>query len=234
MTLALFTIAFNRPKLIAEQIRLLRKHLTDPFAHCIVDNSSSVAATTEIERICEENGIGYLRCADSEHRHPEALNFAFHHAVNEGLEIFGFLDHDIFPTRTTELTPLIEQSGFYGVGQRHAPTGHLYLWPGFCFLSAAWLAGREIDFNGIRGGEKANDGDAGSMMWPLFAEEDWHDLFKPAHGYRNLRAPDDYGLQSFGFETIGDWWHLTNGSHWMTVPGPDDRDALFYDLLSAL
>jgi hypothetical protein len=54
------------------------------------------------------------------------------------------------------------------------------------------------------------------------------------HGYRFIREPDDYGLQSSGVEIIGDWLHLTNGSHWMQVPDPEERDRLTAEMIAAL
>lgn len=234
MSVALFTIAFNRPKLIAEQIRLVAKHLQDEHAHCIVDNSTSVAASEEIRRLCESTGSGYVRVPGMRRGHDDALSFAFQHALGERLDTFGFLDHDVFPSKPTSLLPLIEQAGFYGIGQRHAPTGHLYLWPGFCFFTQRWLAGRSVDFDGIRGNVPADDGDAGSMMWPLFSDDDWERLPRPLHGYREIRPRDDNRLQSWGMEVIGDWWHLTNGSHWMRVPDPDGRDRVLLEMLAAL
>ena len=137
----------------------------------------------------------------------------------------------MFPIRPTTLIDKIEEAGFYGIGQRHPATGHLYLWPGFCFFSREWLAGRELDFSGIRDGDARNDGDTGSMLWPLFVDEDWDKLFRAPHFHRYIRKPDEYGLQSAGYEQIGDWIHFTNASRWMLVPRPEERERLLFELL---
>ena len=147
---------------------------------------------------------------------------------------FGFLDHDVFPIRPTTLIDKIEEAGFYGIGQRHPATGHLYLWPGFCFFSREWLAGRPLDFSGIRDGDKRNDGDTGSANWPLFVDEDWESMYKITHSYGVIRKPDGYGLQSFGYEMFGDWLHFSNASHWMKVPDPEGRDEALFALLADL
>ena len=215
--IALATIAFGRPKLILEQGRLLNKYLTDPFSLFVFDNSPGT-------QVHERTGGAHDAALN------EAAEFLFAHPA----PYIGFLDHDIFPTQPTTLIDKIEASGFYGVGQRHAPTGHLYLWPGFCFFSREWLNGRTLDFRGIRGDNPADNGDTGSGMWPLFENEDWSQLYRVDHGYKAIRPPDSYGLQSWGVETLGDWLHVSNGSHWMKIPDPDERDRLVYDMIAAL
>lgn len=203
--LALATIAFRNPRLVEEQTRLLRKNLRDEYLFIVIEN---------------------------DHRmHHEGLNEAAERFAKMDVPYFGFLDHDIFPIRPTTLIDKIEEAGFYGVGQRHPATGHLYLWPGFCFFSREWLAGRPLDFSGLRDGDRRNDGDTGSGLWPLFADEDWQKMYRVPHAHHALRRPDEYGLQSWGYETLGDWLHFTNASGWMSVPDPKGRERLLFDLL---
>lgn len=225
--LALATIAFNKPRLIEEQQRLLAKHLQDDFALTVFDASSHVRVDDVIDDV-----TGYLPLGTN--HHDAALNVAADELLAGNDDYIGFLDHDIFPTRTTTLVDKIESAGFYGVGQRHAPTGRLYLWPGFCFFSREWLDGRELDFTGIRADNPADNGDTGSGMWPLFEGEPWENMYRPTHSYQPIREPDGYGLQSFGVEFIGDWLHLSNGSGWMAIPDPDERERLTYEMISAL
>lgn len=224
----LFTIGFKRPDLLREQKRLLDKYLKDPFALRMIDNSPDLTAPL-MEETCRGLGIGYMRAVAPKREHPEALNFAALHVTRP---FFGFLDHDVFPIRETTLVDKLQERGFVGVGQRHAPTGKQYLWPGLCFFSAEWLNGRSLNFSGIRGEYKRDDGDCGSMNWPLFSEIDWQDMYLLEHGYKLIREPDGYGLQSFGYELIGDFIHLTNSSHWMDVPDPDGRDRLLREILA--
>lgn len=226
--IVLATIAYNKPRLISEQIRLLRKNLLDEYELCVFDASTDRAASDEIGPMLSEE---YTLL--NTHSHHEALNIAAEDLLCTDEPYIGFLDHDIFPIRPTTLIDKIEEAGFYGVGQRHPATGHLYLWPGFCFFSREWLRGREhlLDFSGLRDGNKRNDGDTGSGMWPLFKDEDWSKLFRAEHLHRFIREPDGYGLQSFGYEVIGDWLHFTNGSGWMRVPDQRERERLLFDLL---
>ena len=227
--IALATIAYNHPRLISEQIRLIGKNLYDRHELVVFDASSSEKESVAIRGICEAHETRVVRL--DMHTHHEALNLAAMWLRAAEAPYIGFLDHDIFPIRPTSLRDLIEGAGFYGVGQRHPATGHLYLWPGFCFFSREWLAGRPLDFSGLRDGDRRNDGDTGSGLWPLFTDEDWEKLFRVPHFHRPIRKPDAYGLQSWGYEVIGDWLHFSNASMWMKVPKPKERERLLFELL---
>lgn len=229
----LYVIGFGRPDLLMEQKRLLDKYLTDEFTLTLVDNTPA-PNDTAMENLCERLEITYIKSVSKERLHPEALNQAALHVTQRNSEFFGFLDHDVFPRRSTHLIEKLKKSGFYGIGQKHAPTGHSYLWPGFCFFSREWLTGRKLDFDGIRGVYKRDDGDCGSMNWPLFENADWEAMFKSEHGYQAVREPDEYGLQSWGYEIMGDFIHLTNASHWMDVPEPHERDRALREIVAAL
>lgn len=238
--LAIASIAYNAPRAVSEQIRLLKKYLQDDYALLVVDQSTDMAAPDEIREMTVESGAVWQR--PQTRLHHEGLNGAAEELLMErgmvlpchGADYIGFLDHDVYPTKPTRLIPLIEEAGFLGVGQRHSATGHLYPWPGFLFFSREWLAGRPLDFTGISDKDPRNNGDTGSGLWPLFAEEDWKALYRLDHGYRALRQPDAHGLQSWGYEVIGDWIHITNASGWMRVPDREERDRLVYDLLASL
>jgi hypothetical protein len=229
--------------MISEQMRLLKKYLEDDYVFSVFDQSSNEQAADEIRAITLAAGSVYSRLPTRQHH--EGLNSAARdllHPSDEGGLVMpwsdapyvGFLDHDVFPVKETSLVPLIEEAGFYGVGQRHPATGHLYLWPGFCFFSRKWLNGRPLDFSGLRDGDKRNDGDTGSAMWPLFENEDWEKLFRAPHSHQAIREPDGYGLQSWGYEVIGDWVHFSNASNWMQVPNPQERERLLFEKLAAL
>jgi hypothetical protein len=231
--LELATIAFNQPRLIAEQIRLLRKHLADPFNYTVVDASPDASARAAIEQVCRDHGVGYRGSPSTEH--VDALNFAWSEVLQPSKSRYlGTLDHDIFPRRKTHIVRLTRGIGFYGVGQRHAPSGHEYLWPGLCFFDRVWLLGRDVDFGGIRGDDPADNGDTGSLLWPLFEAVEWQHMHRAEHSYRPVRKPDGYGLQSWGYELVGDWLHFSNGSNWMSIPDPQERMRLLLEIVEAL
>lgn len=230
--LALATIAHNAPRWIAEQIRLLSSYLKDDFMLTVYDSSSNEEAAEQIRSICETTETYYRRL--DERMHHLSLNAAAAHLLAGDAPRIGFLDHDIFPSCDVELVPSIDAAGFYGVPQRHAPTSKMYLWPGFCFFSREWLNGRPLDFGGIRLKHPRDDGDTGSLLSDLFVDDDWEAMCRIEHGYKAIRKPDSYGLQSWGVEMIDGWIHFSNGSGWMRIPNPEERERLLGELLVGL
>lgn len=231
----LFVIGFGRPDLLREQHRLVDKFLVDEHGMCVLDNSPEPEQQKEMRRACRDLGLGYIRVPSERHEHPDGLNAAARVADEIRSEYWATLDHDVFPRKRVRMIPKIRKSGFYGIGQRHGPTQSKYLWPGFCFWSREWLAGRVPDYGGIRAVDKRNDGDCGSLLHMLFTEEDWERMHRGEHGYGTIRPEDGVGLQSWGYEVFdGSWVHLTNGSHWMEIPEPAERDELLRAMLAKL
>lgn len=234
MRIDLFVTGFNRPDLLREQKRLFDKYLQDEFSICLVDNSTSDLFAMLMERACRETGCGYQRSPDTKKGHDNALNHAARVATQDGCEYWMTLDHDVFPRRPTTLINKIDAAGFYGIGQWHTPSQSRYLWPGFAGFSRAWLNGRIPNFSGIRGDNKRDDGDCGSMLAAMFQDDDWPKLPRTEHGYLVIRPEDGYGLQSYGVEFFDDFLHLTNASHWMKVPNPEERDELLKQMVACL
>jgi hypothetical protein len=236
--LHLYVVGFGRPDLLREQARLLDEHLLDPYTLTLVDNTADPNAAQAMMITCETLGVPYLRVRSEKHEHPDGLTLAAKTANRLRQAWWGCLDHDIFPARSTALLEKIERAGFFGLAQTYAMrqglTTHRYLWPGWCFFSRAWLNGRVPDFYGIRGEHAWDDGDAGSMLHTLFTDEDWVRLAPTTHGYGEIRPRDGHGLQSYGYERIGDWLHLSNASRWKAVPDPEGRDMIFREMLAAL
>lgn len=231
--LHLVTVAFNRHEWIAEQIRLLQKHLEDEWMLTVLDNSPTPSEAIR-EVALSTTRTAYERPETPRRMHHEALNHMARRFAEMGDEYIGFLDHDVFPIRRHSLIPKIKQAGFLGIGQRAPQSGNLYPWPGWFFCSREWLAGREMDFTGRDGA------DTGSGLQPLFTPVDWEGLYAVGHGYEAIRHPDDVGLQSWGVECFStskgeppDWIHLTNGSRWMVVPDIEGRERILMEMLAA-
>lgn len=237
-TLHLFVIGFNRPDLLREQHRLLDKYLEDAWTLALIDNTPEERDARGMAVTAEALGVEYIEALSEPREHTDGLRLAAALADIRGYDYWGVLDHDIFPTEPCALIDKIRAAGFYGMGQTYAPrVGPTlrYLWPGWAFFSREWLAGRTPDFGGIRGDHKFDDGDAGSLLHPLFTEDDWDALPPVEHAYGMIRPEDEHGLQSFGYETMGPGWlHLTNSSHWKVVPDPADRDRLLRLMVAEL
>lgn len=245
--------AFNHPWAVRECLRLLNENLLDEH-RCFVFDNSDADVTLEMAEVSVDAGAIHILTGPKYPRreHTDALNCAaanfrvldtpdgdFLGESGDRVTHLLWLDHDVFLTAPTELCPLVDEGGFLAVRQRHAPTGVHYPWPGFLAVSRAWLGGRPLNFDGIRGEEKRDDGDAGSMLWPVFDGEDWSRLPAVEHGYRQLREQDDVGLQSWAYEYFrfgggAEWRHATNVSRWLSVPDPEGRERLVRGMVEAL
>jgi hypothetical protein len=242
--------AFNSPWTLREQLRLLHENLLDEHRVFVFDNSDH-DLKPEVETLCGAAGATYMHVG-KRREHIDALNRAsgcfrtldqpggnFLGETGDGVTHLMWLDHDVYLTALLRLCPLIDQGGFLAIRQRHPATGVHYAWPGFLAVSRTWLNGRALDFSGIRGEEKRDDGDTGSMTYPIFDVADWSALPPVEHGYRQLREPDDIGLQSWAYEffRFGDtpeWRHATNVSRWLAVPDPEERERLVREMVEAL
>ena len=225
--LDLATIAFDNPVVIAEQIRLLRKNLRDPFDYTVADNSADPAGSAEIRAVCIEQEVPYLRLPrprgsgpDPSSSHGWALNWMLANYIRpRDAGYFGFIDHDVFPIRPTEVIPKLARSPAWGLMQERGE--RWYLWPGLCFFDARRVA-HALDFRPCPGV------DTGGRNWDdLYSKLD-RDQFEDAPRTLKRLREGDGGPQSDHYEEIGDWLHTYNASHWMPVP---DRDHLVADLL---
>lgn len=215
--LDLATVAFNNPAVIAEQIRLLRKNLGDPFSYTVADQSPDRARSAEIERICVEQGVPYLRlprsrgpAPDPSASHGRALNWVLARYIRpRGAHYFGFLDHDVFPIRRTAVVPKFSRAPVWGHLQQRGQ--RWYLWPGLSFFDARRVAHELLDFRPGRGV------DTGGRSWEaLYSKLDRADVEAPPRTLERLREGEG-GEQSDHYEVLGDWLHTYNASHWMPV-----------------
>jgi hypothetical protein len=228
--LDLVTVAFNNEHVIAEQIRLLRKNLKDPFCYTVADNSADDRRGVAIERLCFEEGVPYLRLPRVRTfvpapslSHGRALNWLIRNYIGpRRARYFGLLDHDVFPMRPTTVIAKFSNAPAWGHLQRR--DHRWYLWPGLCFFDASEIAIGELDFMPGRGTDTG-----GRNYESLFSSLDEEALEPPSHTYGRLREGDG-SPQSNLYEEIGDWLHTFNASQWM--PAVAGRERLVAELLS--
>jgi hypothetical protein len=212
----LVTIAFNNDKVIAHQIRLVKKYFHDSYVHLIADNSSDSMIWQKIYKICQENNVSYIKLPTNPYlglggsdSQGAAQNWVYrHYIIPRQAAYFGFLDHDIFPVQMTGVTEILKKQRIYGDIQ--VRENKWYLWAGFCFFEQAFLEGKDINF-------LPGDGlDTGGMNWSvLYKTIDMSRLTIPKHEYGHLREGDC--AQSDWYELIGDWVHTFNASGWLEV-----------------
>lgn len=226
--LDLVTIACNNSHVVGEQIRLLRKNLSDRFSYTVIDNSLDRSQGRAIESLCRRQEVPYIRLPrayssayDPSASHGRALNWAWvNFILPRSAPYFGFLDHDVFPVLPTSLLRRLADQPVWGRFQIRG--SRWYLWPGLCVFDARWLGRRRLDFMpgpGFDVGGRMHD-----LLDPQLLPES---LTWPAESRRRLREGGDV-TQDHLYETIGDWLHTVNASGWMPVEG---RDRPVADLL---
>jgi hypothetical protein len=164
----LVTVAFNNASLIEAQIAAVKQNVRDGRAVLtIADNSSKSEIAKKIREICARTGTAYIRLPDNPRSqanlsHSIALNWIYENYVKPRRpEIFGFLDHDIFPIRPTSIAEKFGSGSgssdpatetlMYGHFQER-PYGNSkiwYLWAGFCFYKLSYLADKKVNFSSI-------------------------------------------------------------------------------------
>jgi hypothetical protein len=216
---------------VEEALRLYPKYLTDSFTLNLYDNSNDAKVAWDIQQLCQAQGVRYtrvpLRIARKGKRlHEDALHHACADLMNRQAPVLGFLDHDIFPTRPTSLTELVEPCGFFGIGQRSSD-GRIYLWPGFVFFRRDWLNGRQPDFDAIPGV------DTGAKLADLVTHEEVAALPPIPYSYDWIRQTDGRS-HSDAVERVGDFVHLANTTKWNRIPASGQRELLVRQLVAAL
>ena len=158
------TVAFSDPQAIDWQARLVR-HYVPHALYLIADNSPDETSASAIAALAAQHGIPYLRLpANPWHKgsrsHGIALNWLCHNLIRPGEpEMFGFLDHDLFPTAPDDPFSALASQNFYGVVRHAGPLW--FLWAGFCFYRFAGVRDKKLDF----GQDWFNGLDTGGGNW---------------------------------------------------------------------
>ena len=208
----LFVIAYNNPSLIYNQIILVNKFLVkDEYIYNVIDNSSDNLAKKEIENICLGKGINYISVpnhflTNPSHSHGFALNFTYKTIIQRlNINFFGFLDHDIFPTKKTSLLSKVNKNAIYSLTQLRFDK-KIYPWPGFCFFNAKLLPIRDLNFLP----SVKFHCDTGGLN--VFDKKYFNEAMSKNISFvkHDLSAK----VQNTSYELIDDWIHFYNGSFW--------------------
>jgi hypothetical protein len=221
------SIAFNSDWAIDRQSRLMRRYLKGA-AYLVADNSSDEAAAARIAALCAAQGAHYFRLPSTPTRkasrsHGLALNWVCRNLIARlAPPVFGFVDHDIFPTAPVDVAACVRDQPVWG---RLVVRQELwYLWAGFCFFRGAVLRERALDFrqDWFRGL------DTGGANWPFYATLDRAALAFPMERQIHVGKLADGELDAI--DLIGDWVHCGNASGWRQ--GAESKLAIVEEMLA--
>ena len=114
----IYIIAFNKPELIEEQILFLKKYLVDNYRLLIVDNSNILSKSLEIERICDNNMVSYIKLPmnklTASHSHWLSLNYIMKHIITKSkTQYIWFLDHDCFLVKKQSIVNILKKQDMW-------------------------------------------------------------------------------------------------------------------------
>jgi len=197
-------IAFEQPRALDWLLRMAQRNLTDT-AVLVFDNSRRAAARLDIERVCRDRGVPYLALPVNRTRHVNrshgmAMTWVYHNVVRAiRPRLFAFIDHDLIPVRTSELSERLADQPFYG--KLRASAWAWQLWAGYCLFDFSTVAGLPMNFLY----DFSQKLDTGGRNWDcLYRNYDRERLRFAGSRYADVRDPVTGVSQSV--EIVDDRW----------------------------
>ena len=201
----LVTVAFSDPQAIEWQARLVR-HYVPHALYLIADNSPDDASASAISEFAGRQGIPYLRLPKNpwhkgSRSHGIVMNWLWHNLIRPGEpEMFGFLDHDLFPTAPDDPFTGLANQDFYGVVR--VAGSSWFLWAGFCFYRFTGVRHKKLDF----GQDWFNGRDTGGGNWrSLYCVADRAALREAAATYVPFKP--GISVEDGPVQWVGPWLH---------------------------
>lgn len=237
----IFTYAYNKPKYLIYQYKCLKKFIDEDFEFYCVDNSKEEYISQEFKKICDEQGINYLKNLKPDHSlegtsHYSALQWSYDNVISKTSEIVVMIDHDNFPIKHVKISEIIGDCDLAGYPQSR---GHVeYLNPALMIFNTAQMPNKTtLSFKG-----SLIDGNATDIGGELY----YYIKSLPTPKRKNLVSgpilSDDVILSDLAkkwgyphtFDLIeSSFVHPRNGSNWARVGRQEieNRDNLIFELL---
>lgn len=146
-TIKVFLFVFNRPDILRNQVRCLRKWVKNPIEIIIIQNRHHHTYDEEFFSISNELGIQLYQNTSlgnlvPSQYHANSLQFAYNNFIDDG-DIVLFLDHDMFAIDEIDLIDYLDG---YDVAGLYQQKGHVkYIWPGIMLFRYSSV--KQIDLN---------------------------------------------------------------------------------------
>lgn len=221
MKVGIIIITYNiSSEIFLLQIAAIKKFCTDDFVIEIIENSSNLNITADLEYHSRELGLGYVKTFASSSNgtdsHSFAANFAFQR-YKDRYEYFFYLDHDCIPVKSFSVVDILGEDKFMaGIGQGAKKK---YFWPGLFMFKIDGVDKDLVDFNfnhelGL---------DTGGNLYKLIEEygEDKCIFFNEAYHQNPYFNSNQYAH----YATINNdmFMHFINSSNWSGVDRQEER-----------
>lgn len=163
----LTTVAFEDPEAIDIQAQLVARFIPNVI-YLVADMSTNGEAAAQIQAIAGRRSVAYLRLPENplprreqaSRVHGLALNWVWRNLIRYGEpDRFGFIDHDIFPTKPDDPFATLDRQPIYGC-LREAEQ-RWFLWAGFSMFRFDAVRDLPLDF----GQDWFNGLDTGGANW---------------------------------------------------------------------
>lgn len=225
-------VTFNNKLIFEHQLRLVRKNLSGNYNYIVADNSSNKNVRKDIQKICRENNVSYVSLPPNHliggNSHAAALNWVYRKVISPRCpDIFGFIDHDLFPISKINIAEKISDQPIYGL--RRDRKQYWYLFAGLCFFRYDFVKGKKIDFMPrMINGEYLDTG--GSNWKSLYASLDKNRITTFVSErqvvFRKRESMERHADEIEFFDEC--WLHTINGSYWAKV---ENKDSIIDEML---
>ncbi|MDH6354846.1 hypothetical protein M2132_001179 [Dysgonomonas sp. PH5-45] len=234
------TVAFNNEHVIKLQIKYIRENITDQkYTFLVADNSNNSEKQSLIQRLCKEEGIGYIQLPRFEkewlkrrgsYSHATAINWIYYNYISKRKPAyFALLDHDVFPTCPLSIEALTKAQGFYGY-RRGEADGPWFLWPGLLFFRYSFISDYKVNFMPC-----VYDNvylDTGGSLWKgVYSTLDRGKIQFASFKLVPLAGMGFDNNSTIEFIDGKRWLHSSNASHWR---GDDASDHLIDEIIEKM
>jgi len=219
-------VTFNNKQIFEHQARLIKKYLSGNYNYIVADNSSDKSIRKEIRELCIKNNISYVSLPPNHlvgaNSHATALNWIYYKIIcRRHPDIFGFIDHDLFPISKVNIAEKISNQPIYGLLRDRPP--FWYLFAGLCFFRFNFVEKKKIDF--MPRMKKGVYLDTGGSNWrSLYASLNKNKIttfvIEKQIAFRKQESAKRHADEIEYFDDC--WLHTINGSYWTKVDNKDD------------
>ena len=228
-----FVNAFNNEVLIKTSISMFKKHATKDDLLIVTDNSQNLEKREIIKNICSSEGIYYVPLPENPRTQPNlnhglALNYTYYQIVKKLKPFaFGFIDHDIFPTKKLDIKNKLMNSSMYGwkLDYRHKKYpwfGAFYLSVCFSFFKYDYVKDMQLNFMPtviLRWNMVTGLDTGGGNYKILYSKDNLKDILFAKH----TKNPN-------GTEWLDDWIHLSH----CFIRSPEEINSMINDIVQPI
>jgi hypothetical protein len=175
----------------------------------VVDNSPDTESAREIETLCREAGVHYLklpfnrfslgRPKDASLSHACALNWTWQHIVAVVRPpVVALLDHDLIALKPVDLSAKLDGQPFFGV-KKTGKHQCWQIWPGYAIFDRSIVERYQADFWVDSRNVELDTGGA-----------NWRRIFRHFDD-QHLRFAD---APPFALGRFEEWWHIGGASEY--------------------